>query len=71
MVYGMGRKVSHRAIKVPVYLHKNEDLRINQALKVVSMCLPLLLAFSGPLVRWLTTDFKTLTAIWLRAYQNA
>ena len=53
------------------YLHKNEDLRIDQALKVVSMCLPLLLAFSRPMVQWPEADFKTLTAIWLRAYKNA
>jgi len=59
------------AIEVVAYLHKNEDLRIDQALKVVSMCLPPILAFSGPLVQYPAADSKTLTAIWLRAYKNA
>ena len=61
------RKVIDRAIEVAAYLHKNEnhdhDLRIDQALKVVSMCLPPFLAFSGPLVQWRAADFKTLTSI--------
>ena len=65
------RKVINGAIEVAAYLHKNEDLRIDLALKVVSMCLPPLLAFSGPLVQWPAADFKTLTAILLRAYINA
>jgi len=45
--------------------------RIDQALKVVLMCLPSLFSFSVPLIRWPEADFKTLTAIWLRAYRNA
>ena len=64
------RKVIDGAIEVVAYLHKDEDLRIDQALKLVSMCLSPLLAFSGPLVQWPAADFKTLTAIWLRAYRN-
>ena len=52
-------------------LCKNEDLRIDQALKVVSMCLPPLFSFSAPLIRWPEADFKILNAIWLRAYKNA
>ena len=65
------RKVRDGAIEVAAYLHKNENLRIDQALKVVSMCLLPFLAFSGPMVQWPATDFNTLTAIWLRAYRNA
>jgi len=65
------RKVIDGAIEVAAYLHKNEDLRIDQVLKVISMCLPSLLLFSAPLIRWPEADFKTLTAIQLRAYKNA
>jgi len=60
-----------RAIEVASYLRKNEDLRVDQALKVVSMCLPSLFSFSAPLIRWPEADFKILTAVWLRAYKNA
>jgi len=42
------RKVIDSAIEVAAYLHKNEDLRINQALTVISMCLPSLFSFSAP-----------------------
>jgi hypothetical protein len=63
--------VIDRAIEMASYLSKNEDLRIDQVLKVVSMCLPSLFSFSAPLIRWPEADFKTLMAIWLRAYKNA
>jgi len=62
------RKVIDGAIEVASYLRKNEDLRIDQALKVVSMCLPPLFYFSAPLIRWPEADFKILTAVWLRAF---
>jgi len=62
------RKVIDWAIEVTSYLCKNEDLRIDQTLKVVSICLPSLFSFSALLIRWPEADFKTLTAIWLRAY---
>ena len=65
------KKFIDGAIEVAAYLHKNEDLRIDQALKVVSVCFPPLLAFSGPLVQWPAADFKILTAIWLKTYRNA
>jgi len=65
------RKVIDGAIEVASYLRKNEDLRIDQALKVVSMCLPPLFSFFAPLIRWPEADFKILNAIWLRAYKNA
>jgi len=65
------RKVIDGAIKVASFLRKNEDLRIDQALKVVSMCLPPLFIFSAHLIRWPEADFNILTAIWLRAYKNA
>jgi len=65
------RKVIDGAIEEASYLRKNEDLRIDQALKVVSMCLPPLFSFSAPLIRWPEADFKILTAVWLRAYKNA
>jgi len=58
-------------IEVASNLRKNEDLRIDQALKVVSMCLPQLFSFSAPLIRWPDADFKILTAVWLQAYKNA
>ena len=59
------RKVIDGAIKVASYFRKNEDLRIDQALKVVSMCLPSLFSFSAPLIWWQEADFKILTAICL------
>jgi len=43
------RKVIDGAIEVASYLRKNEDLRIDQALKFVSMCLPSLFSLSAPL----------------------
>jgi len=64
------RKVIDRAIEEASYLRKNEDLRIDQALKFVSMCLPPLFSFSAPLIRWPEADFKILAAVWLRAYKN-
>ena len=64
------RKVINGAIEVSSYLRNNEDLRIDQALKVVSMCLPPLFSFSAPLIRWPEAE-KILTAIWLRAYNSA
>jgi len=65
------KESDRQAVEVASYLRKNEDLRIDQALKVVSMCLPSLFSFSAPLIRWPEADFKTLMAIWLRAYKNA
>jgi len=65
------RKCIDVAIEVASYLRKNETLRIDQALKIVSMCLPSLFSFSAPLIRWPEVDFKNLTAIRLRAYKNA
>jgi len=59
------------AIEAASYLRKNEDLRTDQALKVVSMCLPSLFSFSAHLIRWPQADFNTLMATWLRAYKNA
>jgi len=53
------RRVIDGAIEVAAYLHKNEDLRIDQALKVVSMCLPPLLAFSGPIIEWSSGQNRT------------
>ena len=64
-------KVIDWAIKVVSYLRKNGEQRIDQALEVVSMCLPSLFSFLPPLIQWPETDFKTLTTIWLRAYKNA
>jgi len=64
-------KVIDGAIEVASYLRKNEDLRIDQALKVVSTCLPPLISFSAPLIRWPEADIKILTAVWLRAYKNS
>jgi len=57
------RKVIDGVIEVASYLCKIEDLRIDQALKVVSMCLPPLFSFSYPLIRWPDANFKILTAV--------
>jgi len=65
------RKVLDDAIEVATHLRKNENPRMGQARKVVSMCLLSFFSFSAPLIWWLEADFKTLTAVWLRAYKNA
>jgi len=65
------RKVIDAAIEVAAYLYKNENLRIDQRLKVISMCLPSLFSFSAPLIDLPEADLKTLTAVWVRAYKNA
>ena len=65
------RKVIDGTIEVTAYLYKNDNLRIDQKLKVISMCLPSLFSFSAPLIDWPESDLKTLTAIWIRAYKNA
>jgi len=65
------RKVIDSAIEVAAYLYKNDNLRINQRLKVISMCLPSLFSFSAPLIDWPESDLKLLTAVWIRAYMNA
>ena len=59
------------AIEVAAYLYKNDNLRIDQRLKVISMCLPSLFFFSAPLIDWPESDLKLLTAVWVRAYKNA
>jgi len=64
-------KVIHSAIEVAGYLYKNDNLWIDQRLKVISMCLPSLFSFSAPLIDWLESDLKLLTAVWIRAYKNA
>jgi len=65
------RIVIDAAIKVAVYLYKDDNLRIDQRLKVISMCLPSLFFFSAPLIDWPESDLKILTAVWVRAYKNA
>jgi len=65
------RKVIDSAIEVVAYLYKNDNLRIDQRLKVISMCLPSLFPFSAPLINWPKSDLKLLTAVWIRAYKNA
>jgi len=35
------------------------------------MCLPSLFSLSAPLINWLESDLKLLTAVWIRAYKNA
>ena len=65
------RKVIDSAIEVAAYLYKNDNLRIDQRLKVISMCLPSLFSFSAPLIDWPESDLKLLTAVWIRAYKNA
>jgi len=59
------RKTIDLAIELGAYLYKNNNLRINQRLKVISMCLPLLFSFSAPLVDWPDINLKLLTAIWV------
>jgi len=65
------RKVIDAAIEVAAYLYKNDNLRIDQRLKVISMCLPFLFSFSAPLIDWPESDLKLLAAVWFRAYKNA
>jgi len=65
------RKVTDSAIEVAAYLYKNDNLRIDQRLKVISMCLTSLFSFSAPLIDWPESDLKLLTAVWIRAYKNA
>jgi len=61
----------HAAIEVAAYLYKNDNLWIDQRLKVISMCLPSLFSFSAPLIDWPESDLKLLTAVWVKAYKNA
>ena len=65
------RKVIDAAIEVAAYLYKNDNIRIDQRLMVISMCLSSLFSFSAPLIGWPESDFKLLTAVWVRAYKNA
>jgi len=65
------RKVIDAAIEVAAHLYKNENLRIDQRLKVISICLPSLYSFSAPLIDWPESDLTLLTAVWVRAYTNA
>jgi len=64
------RKVIDAAIEVAAYLYRNYNLRIDQRLKVISMCLPYFFFFSAPLIDWPESDLKLLTAVWIRAYKN-
>jgi len=66
-----GRKVIDAVIEVAAYLYKDDNLRIDQSLKVFSMCLPSLCSFSAPLIDWPESDLKLLTTVWIRAYKNA
>jgi len=65
------RKVIYAAIEVTAYLYKNDNLRIDQRLEVISMCLPCFSSFSALLIDWPESDLKLLTAVWVRAYTNA
>ena len=53
-----------------MYLYKNGDLRIDQRLKVISMCMPSLFSFSAPLIDWPESNLKLLTTVWVKAYKN-
>jgi len=64
------RKVIDAAIEVAAHLYKNDNPRIDQRLKVISMCLPSLFSFAAPLIDWPESDLKLLTAVWVRAYKN-
>ena len=65
------RKVIDTAIVVAAYFYKNENLRIDQRLKVISMCLHSLFSITAPLIDRPESDLKLLTAVWVRAYKNA
>ena len=65
------RKVIDAAIAVAAYLYKNDNLRIDQRLKVISMCLPSIFSFSAPLIDWPESDLKLLPAGWVRTYKDA
>jgi len=60
------RKVIDSDIEVAAYLNKNDNLRMDQRLKVISMCLPSLFSFSAPPIDWPESDLKLLTAVWIR-----
>jgi hypothetical protein len=64
------RKVIDADIEVAAYLYKNDNLRIDQRLKVISMCLPSLFSFSAKLIDRPESDLKLLTDVWVRAYKN-
>jgi len=65
------RKAIDAAIEVAAYLYKDKNLRIDQRLKVISMCLPFLFSFSEPLIDWPESDLKLLTAGANRASSKA
>jgi hypothetical protein len=67
------QKVIDTAVEVAAYLYKNDNLRIDQRLKDILMCLPSLFSFSAPLIDWPESDLKILTTItiWVKAYKNA
>jgi len=64
------RKVIDSAIEVAAHLYKNDNLRIDQRLKAISMCLPSLFSFSAPLIDWPKSDLKLLTAVWIKSIQK-
>jgi len=55
---------------VAAYLYKNDNFKIVQWLKVISMRLFSLFSFSAPLIDWSESNLKLLTAVWVRAYKN-
>ena len=50
--------------------HFVNNLRIDQRLKVISMCLPSLFSFSAPLIDWPKSDLKLLTTVWIKSIQK-
>jgi len=57
------RKVIDAAIQAAAYLSNYDNVRIDQQLKVISMCLPSLFSFSAPIINWPESDLKLLTAV--------
>ena len=62
------RKVINDAIELTSYLYRNDNLRIDQSLKLIGVCLPSLFSFSAPLIKWPEKDIKTLTAVWIQVH---
>jgi len=65
------RKVINAAIEVAAFLYMNDNLQIDQRLKVISMCLLFFFSCSAPLIDWPESYLKLFTAVWVRSYKNA
>jgi len=63
--YVAGCRDLEAAIVAAAYLYKNENFRIDQRLKVISMCLPSIFSISAPLIDRPESELKLLIAVWV------